>query len=169
MLTKLEADVRAALGRQVLTPGDYIHSEGETDPRNLTPLLSQAHEAKTSSMQIRANGAHPSLRANVGHLLGKMTGGSEDQRPGQLSRSVGKDARATYYDTMTAARSDVDCHVAAACSYQQTKVRESRNEFAVEACALAHRYDDFEVVEPVLQMIAVADVVAEGLYFDLVG
>ena len=79
-----DAVLGGALVGEVLAPGDDVHAERLTDPRDLAAQPAEADDAEPGAGEVAADGLLPAAGADGGVLLGDVPRDREDQRPGEL-------------------------------------------------------------------------------------
>src|SRR5439155_25133768 len=73
-----------ALGREILAPCDYLHTEGVADPRHRTADIAETQDTERPPGHVITDRLLPSAPAQRRALGNEIAGAAQAQRPGQL-------------------------------------------------------------------------------------
>src|SRR4051794_11489134 len=160
----VDPDLLALLRRQVLAPGDHLHSERLGDLGGAGAELAEAQYAQRHAVEIHADRGlpwHAGLHPRV--LVADAPGQLEHQADGDAGGRISRRRRAADHDAALLGGGDIDGCIAQPCRDEQLKVRQFLDDGAGEGGTLAHRAHDLEALQRLDHVLVAAEVLVEDL------
>src|SRR5688572_23766615 len=113
LLDPLGATLRRLLGREVLAPGDHLHTHGGADPAHLGAQVAEPEDAERPPLQIEAQRGLPATAGPHGlELLSEVACQGDYEADGKLRRGPACTARVAYGHAVRLGRLQVDRRIA---------------------------------------------------------
>src|SRR4029077_3712124 len=136
------------LGRQVLAPGNQVHSESAPDPRDLRSNPPKSQNAQGLSTEICAYSLLPSAGSDGVALRDDISRGGQDQRPGKFDRRIRPIPRMNHCDPMIAGGSDIDRRVYRSRRGNELEIGKTLDHVSEQWGPLTHDTDDVKRQQP---------------------
>src|SRR6266853_2441239 len=152
------------LGRQVLAPGNQVHSESAPDPRDLRSNPPKSQNAQGLSTEICAYSLLPSAGSDGVALRDNISRGGQDQRPGKFDRRIRCIPCMNHCYPVIAGGNDIDRRVYRSRRGNELEIGKTLDDVSQQWGPLTHDTEDVKRQQPLNECLGFGKVVPKYRY-----